>query len=164
MFYVTRAIGRLAEAPYARFSAITAPWAMASAGRWASAPRPASGRSSHPGDCSLDLLSPVRIAVKHRLALTIVVLNDDRLGLPFFGTGRNGMPLAQATTHMPPWDFSRQGSPLVHTRRVRYEEELDGALAQAFSHPGCSIVDALIDPHVGPPVGARMDSVEALFQ
>ena len=70
------------------------------------------------GDGSLDLTSPMRVAVKHGLLLTIVVLNDSGVGLPFFASGRSGALHAQATMPLPAWDFTRQGSPLVGGRRV----------------------------------------------
>jgi thiamine pyrophosphate-dependent acetolactate synthase large subunit-like protein len=115
------------------------------------------------GDGSFDLMNPMRIAVKHRLLLTMVVLNDARLGLPFFGTERVGASLAQATTHLVPWDFTRQGSPLVGGRRVFDEVELDDALSEALSWNGCFVVDVQIDPRIEPPIGARLDSADALF-
>jgi thiamine pyrophosphate-dependent acetolactate synthase large subunit-like protein len=108
-------------------------------------------------------MNPMRIAVKHRLLLTMVVLNDARLGLPFFGTERVGASLAQATTHLTPWDFTQHGSPLVGGRRVFDEAELDGALSEALSWNGCFVVDVQIDPGIEPPIGARLDSADALF-
>jgi thiamine pyrophosphate-dependent acetolactate synthase large subunit-like protein len=67
------------------------------------------------------------------------------------------------TTHLEPWDFTQQGSPRVGGRRVYDETELEGALAQALSWDGCFVVDVLIDPRVELPIGARLDSADALF-
>ena len=62
------------------------------------------------GDGSFDFMNPMRTAAKHGLRLTMLVLNDARLTLPYFGSERVGALLAQSTTHLEPWDFTRQGS------------------------------------------------------
>src|SRR5688500_2069717 len=93
----------------------------------------------------------------------MVVLNDSRLGLPYYGTGCLGASLAQATTELPVWDFTRQGSSQVGGLRVFDETELEAALSTALSCNGCYVVDVQIDPSVEPPVAARLDGADALF-
>ena len=115
------------------------------------------------GDGSFHLMNPLPVAVKHGYAITMVVLNDSRLGLPFFGSARVGAVAAQMTTPLPRWDFTRQGSTLVGGRRVCETAELDDAIDEALRFDGPFVVDVAIDPLVVPPVGARFDSVAALF-
>lgn len=116
------------------------------------------------GDGSLHLMNPLPTAVKHGCDLTVVCLNDSRLGLPFFGSALVGAPEAQKTTYLTPWDFTKTGSPLVGGRRVSDIAALDDALAEALSSKGCFVVDVLIDPTVVPPVGARFESVREMFE
>jgi thiamine pyrophosphate-dependent acetolactate synthase large subunit-like protein len=163
MFHLTRAVGELESAPYCRFSSHYGSMGHAIAGAVGFCVATGMRAVVLTGDGSFDLMNPMRIAVKHRLALTMVVLNDARLGLPYYGTGRLGASHAQATTHLPPWDFTRQGSPRIGGMRVFDAVELDVALAQALSCDGCYVVDVLIDPAVDPPVGARLEGADALF-
>jgi thiamine pyrophosphate-dependent acetolactate synthase large subunit-like protein len=163
MFHLTRAVGELGSTPYCRFSSHYGSMGHAIAGAVGFCVATGMRAVVVTGDGSFDLMNPMRIAVKHRLLLTMVVLNDSRLGLPFFGTERLGASLAQATTHLAPWDFTRQGSPLVGGRRVSHEAELDGALSEALSWNGCFVVDVQTDPRIEPPIGARLDSADALF-
>lgn len=164
MFYLTRAVGELGDTPYCRFSSHYGSMGHAIAGAVGFCVATGMRAVVVTGDGSFDLMNPMRVAVKHELLLTMVVLNDARLGLPFFGTQRVGAPLAQATTHLAPWDFTRQGSPLVGGRRVFDEAGLDGALSEGLSWNGCFVVDVQIDPHIEPPIGARLDSAVALFR
>jgi thiamine pyrophosphate-dependent acetolactate synthase large subunit-like protein len=163
MFHLIRAMGELGSTPYCRFSSHYGSMGHAIAGAVGFCVATGMRAVVVTGDASFDLMNPMRTAVKHRLLLTMVVLNDARLGLPFFGTERVGASLAQATTHLAPWDFTRQGSPLVGGRRVFDEAELDGALSEALSWNGCFVVDVQIDPSIAPPIGARLDSADALF-
>lgn len=162
MFYLTWSLGKLGDAPYARFSPHYGSMGHGIGGGVGFCAATGLRAVVLSGDGSLDLLSPMRTALKHGLLLTIVVLNDSRLGLPAFGTARAGLWLAHETTHLPQWDFSRQGSPQVGGWRVDDLAALDGALAEALSWNACAIVDVQIDPSVEPPVGARMASIEAL--
>ena len=115
------------------------------------------------GDGSFDFMNPMRSAAKHGLLLTMLVLNDWRLTLPFFGAQRIGALRAQSTTHLEPWDFTRQGSRRIAGRRVCELAELDGALADALTSDRCNVIDVQIDPRIAPPVRARLDSVDTLF-
>src|SRR3954452_24606355 len=65
MFYVTRAVGRLGDAPYVRFSAHYGAMGHALGGAVGFCAATGKRAVVLTGDCSLDLLSPVRIAVKH---------------------------------------------------------------------------------------------------
>jgi thiamine pyrophosphate-dependent acetolactate synthase large subunit-like protein len=163
MFYVTQAVGQLDSTPYCRFSTHYGSMGHAIAGAVGFCVATGMRAVVVTGDGSFDLMNPMRIAVKHRLALTMVVLNDARLGLPYYGTGRLGASHAQATTQLPPWDFTRQGSRQIGGLRVFDAAELDAALSTALSCDGCYIVDVLIDPAVQPPVGARLEGADALF-
>jgi thiamine pyrophosphate-dependent acetolactate synthase large subunit-like protein len=163
MFYVTRALQGLETAPYCRFSAHYGSMGHALAGALGFCATTGQRAVVVTGDGSFHLLNPLATAVKHGFALTIVVLNDARLGLPWFGCERHGTPHAQETTPLADWDFTRQGSPLIAGRRVTIEDELEDALAEALAYPGSSVIDVIIDPTVMPPVGARMDSVDMLF-
>jgi thiamine pyrophosphate-dependent acetolactate synthase large subunit-like protein len=163
MFQLTRALGELDSAPYFRFSAHYGSMGHALAGAVGFCIATGMRAVVVTGDGSFDLMNPVRVAVKHELALTIVVLNDARLGLPYFGTERTGASLAQATTQLAPWNFAAQGSPRVGGRRAYDATEFDTALAEALTWNGCYVVDVQVDPAVRPPVGARLDSADALF-
>jgi thiamine pyrophosphate-dependent acetolactate synthase large subunit-like protein len=163
MFYLTRSLGQLGDAPYARFSPHYGCMGHGIGGGVGFCAATGARAVVLSGDGSLDLLSPMRTALKHGLLLTIVVLNDARLGLPAFGTAAAGLRVAHATTDLPPWDFTRQGSRQVGGWRVDDLAGLDIALAEALSWDACSIVDVQIDRSVEPPVGERMASVKALF-
>ena len=114
------------------------------------------------GDGNLDLMSPMRVAVKHGLLLTVVRLNHAGRGLPFFASGRSGMLHAQATMPLPAWDFTHQGSPLVGGRRVSGLGEIDDAMSDALAADGCYVLDVQVDSEVAPPIAARLDSVNVL--
>ncbi|HEX4362911.1 MAG TPA: thiamine pyrophosphate-dependent enzyme [Solirubrobacteraceae bacterium] len=115
------------------------------------------------GDGSLHLMSPLPTALKHGHRITVVVLNDHRLGLPYFGSGRIGALGTQSTTDLPEWDFTRTGSPLVGGRRVTDLGELEDALAEGLACDGVFVVDVQIDPDVVPPFDERAQSVATLF-
>jgi thiamine pyrophosphate-dependent acetolactate synthase large subunit-like protein len=115
------------------------------------------------GDGSLHLMNPLPTAVKHGHRITIVVFNDHRLGLPYFGSGAMDALDAQSTTDLPEWDFTRTGSPLIGGRRVTDIGELDGALTEGLAFDGCFVVDVQIDPTVMPPLDERAQSVATLF-
>lgn len=115
------------------------------------------------GDGSLHLMDPLPAALKHGHPIAIVVFNDHRLGLPFFGSGAIGADHAQTTTQLPRWDFTRTGSPEVRGRRATSLAELADALEEALDVDGCFVVDVQIDRTVVPPFDARAQSVAALF-
>lgn len=115
------------------------------------------------GDGSLQLMNPLPAAVKHGYAMTIVVLNDSRLALPFFGSERVRAFNARETTQLASWDFTRQGSPSIGGRRVSDPAGLDDAVLEALGFDGCFVLDAQIDPTVVAPVGERLDAVARLF-
>jgi len=163
MFYVIRELCRLERAPYCRLSSHYGSMGHAIAGALGFCAATGQRAIVVTGDGSFDLMNPMRVAVRHGLRLTMVVLNDSRLTLPFLGAEHRGAKNAQETTHLVPWDFTRQGSLQVGGRRVFDEAELDDAIAAALSFDGCYVVDAEIDPHVEPPVGTRITGADALF-
>jgi thiamine pyrophosphate-dependent acetolactate synthase large subunit-like protein len=163
MFYVTRALSKLEAAPYFRFSSHYGSMGHGIAGALGFCAATGQRALVVTGDGSFDLMNPLRAAVKHRLPLTLIVLNDARLTLPFFGSGSIGAWNAQATTELACWDYTRQGSPEVGGRRVFESSELDSAISDGLSWDGCYVVDVQVDPEVTPPVGTRLDSVDALF-
>ena len=85
------------------------------------------------GDGSLHLLNPLPTAVKHGLRLTLVVLNDARLSLPFHGSESILAFGAQETTLLPDWDFTQSGSDEVGGRRITRDDEIEGALEEALA-------------------------------
>ena len=113
------------------------------------------------GDGSLHLMNPLPIAVKHDLRLTVVVLNNAMLGLPFFGSEHVGARRAQETTLLEPWDFSRQGSRRIGACRVTSLADLEVAMSTALSADGPYVIDVLTDRRVKPPAGERFASVDA---
>lgn len=114
------------------------------------------------GDGSFHLMNPLPVAVKHGYRIAMIVINDSRLGLPYFGSARVGAHNARATTQLADWDFTRQGSTMVGGQRVSELGRLDRAIAEALSFDGCYVVDVRIDPEVVPPVDARFGSVKAM--
>jgi len=163
MFYVTRAFRELHIAPYCRLSMHYGSMGHALAGALGFCAATGSRAVVVTGDGSFDLMNPMRAAVKHGLLLTIIVLNDSRLGLPYFGSARIGATHAQETTHLAHRDYTCQGLPQVRGRRVDEPTDLDDAVAEALAADGCYVLDVQIDPEVTPPVGARLDSVDAMF-
>lgn len=115
------------------------------------------------GDGSMHLMGPLPTALKHRHRITVVVFNDHRLGLPYFGSGRMGALDAQSTTDLPEWDFTRTGSPLIGGRLVTEIAELDDALTKGLTYDGCFVLDVRIDRAVVPPLDERAQSVATLF-
>lgn len=163
MFLVTRAVGDLGMSSYCRFSTHYGSMGHAIGGAvgFCSATRLRAVVVT--GDGSFDFMNPMRTAAKHGLRLTMLVLNDARLTLPYFGSERVGALLAQTTTHLEPWDFTRQGSVRVEGWCVSNLAALPGVLELALSAEGCNVVDVQIDPRIAPPVQARLDSVDTLF-
>jgi acetolactate synthase-1/2/3 large subunit len=165
MFYVTRAVCASGLVPYVRFSTHYGSMGHALAGAIGFAAATGKRAVVVTGDGSMDLMNPLRVAMKHGLTLTIFVLNDSRLGLPFFGTAQAKAWDAHATTHLAPWDFTRQGSPLISGRRVCDVVELDAAITEAFAADNsCYVIDAQIDSRVVPPVDSRLDGVDAMYE
>lgn len=163
MLFLTAAVRELAIAPYFRISTHYGSMGHAIGGAVGFAAATGMRAVVLTGDGSLHLMTPLPVAVKHGLRITIVVLNNGMLGLPRFGAERAGMPLAQTTTHLEPWDFTCQGSAKIGGRRVSEEAELDDALGEALSADGCFVLDLLTDARVEPPASKRFDSVAALF-
>ena len=165
MFYGARALSALEDAPCPYYQMSVQHGSMGHALGGAVGFCVATGQRAIvlTGDGSMQLLNPLPTAVKHGCAITIVVLNDSRLGLPFFGSARVGAFNAQATTDLEPWDFTRTGSARVGGRRVSDASALDNAMEEALSFDGCFVVDVAIDPRVAPPVGERFDSVDKMF-
>ena len=163
MFHLTRALCA-DPVPYARFSTHYGSMAHGNAGAFGFCAATGHRALVLTGDASFQLMSPLPAAVKLGCSMTMVVLNDSRLSLPYFGCQRVGAMHAQATTQMAPWDFTRQGSPEVQGRRVLEAAELDDALAAALAFDGCFVVDVQVDASVAAPVGARMDRVATLFE
>lgn len=165
MFYGTRALSVLEEGPcpYYQMSVHHGSMGHALAGAVGFCVATGQRAIALTGDGSLQLLNPLSTAVKHGCAIAIVVLNDSRLGLPFFGSARVAAFAAQETTALEPWDFTQTGSARVGGRRVTDPAELGAAMAEALSFDGCFVVDVAIDPSVVPPVGERFDSVDELF-
>jgi len=163
MFYVIRELCKVEDAPYARLSSHYGSMGHAIAGAVGFCAATGQQAIVVTGDGSFDLMNPMRVAVRHGLRLTMIVLNDSRLTLPYLGAEHRGSKNAQETTHLVPWDFTRQGSPQVGGRRVDDEAQLDDAIAAALAFEGCYVIDAEIDPGVAPPVGARIAGADALF-
>jgi thiamine pyrophosphate-dependent acetolactate synthase large subunit-like protein len=163
MFLVTQAVGALGMSVYCRFSTHYGSMGHAIGGAVGFCSATRTRAVVVTGDGSFDFMNPMRTAAKHGLLLTMVVLNDSRLTLPYFGSERIGALGAQSTTHLEPWDFTRQGSTRIGGRRVLELAELDAALTEALSADCCNVVDVQIDPRVAPPVRARLDSVDMLF-
>ena len=165
MFYATHALRELgdARAPYCQMSSHWGSMGHAIGGAIGFCTATGQRAIVLTGDGSFHLMNPLPVAVKHGCAITMVVLNDSRLSLPYFGSGRIGAHGAQATTSLAEWDFTRQGSSHIGGRRVRDLAHLDDALEAALTFDGCFVVDVAIDPSVTPPVGGRFDSVDELF-
>jgi thiamine pyrophosphate-dependent acetolactate synthase large subunit-like protein len=163
MFYVIRALREFDASPYTRFSSHYGSMGHALAGAVGFAAATRQVAIVVTGDGSLDMMNPLRTAIKHGLRLIVIVLNDSRLGLPYFGARHLGAKQAEATTHRPQWDYTRQGSPLVGGRQVSRPSELASAISSAIAWRGCYVVDVLVDRDVSPPAGARHKSVDALF-
>ena len=163
MFLVTHAVGDLGMPVYCRFSTHYGSMGHAIGGAVGFCSATGLRALVVTGDGSFDFMNPMRTAAKHGLLLTMLVLNDARLTLPYFGSQRVGALHAQSTTHLEPWDFTRQGSARIAGRRVCDLAELEGALTQALASDRCNVVDVQIDPRIAPPVRARLDSVDTLF-
>jgi thiamine pyrophosphate-dependent acetolactate synthase large subunit-like protein len=163
MFLLTQAVGDLGMSLYCRFSTHYGSMGHAIGGAVGFCSATRTRAIVVTGDGSFDFMNPMRIAAKHGLLLTMLVLNDSRLTLPYFGSERVGAMLAQTTTHLEPWDFTRQGSHDVGGWRVADLGELHGVLVAALSSDRCNVVDVQIDPRIAPPVRARLDSVDTLF-
>ncbi len=88
MFFSTYALDRLTEAahPYARASMHFGSMGHALSGALGFCAVTGQRAIVLTGDGSLHLLNPLPTAVKHGLRLTLVVLNDARLSLPFHGS------------------------------------------------------------------------------
>jgi len=162
MFHLTRALGDHGDAPYARIAPHHGSMGQSLGGAVGFCAATGMRAVVLTGDGSLDLLSPIRTAVKHELRLTLAVLNDSRLSLPFIGTGHAGLTHAQATTRQPQWQYWLQGSPQVGGRRVTDLGELRSALAEALAWDGPYVIDMLIDPDVVPPLSARIESIAVM--
>jgi thiamine pyrophosphate-dependent acetolactate synthase large subunit-like protein len=163
MFLVTQAVGDLGMSLHCRFSTHYGSMGHAIGGAVGFCSATAMRAIVVTGDGSFDFMNPMRTAAKHGLLLTMLVLNDSRLTMPFLGSGRAGAFHAQTTTQLEPWDFTRQGSTRIGGCRVYDLAALDGALAEALSADRCYVVDVQIDPTITAPVQARLDSVDALF-
>jgi acetolactate synthase-1/2/3 large subunit len=164
MLFLTEAIRNLRLAPYFRISTHYGSMGHAIGGAVGFAAATGMRAVVLSGDGSFHLMNPMPVAVKHGLDITMVVLNNGMLGLPYVGSKKAGTLLAQATTHLEPWDFTCQGSPKIGGRRVFDEAKLDAALVEALFGEGCFILDVLTDPSVAPPAVKRFDSVAALFR
>lgn len=164
MLFLTATIRELSLAPYFRISTHYGSMGHAIGGAVGFSAGTGMRAVVLTGDGSFHLMNPLPVAVKHGLRITMIVLNNGMLGLPYLGSEAAGMPLAQRTTLLEPWDFTRQGSPRVGGRRVSDEAELDDALAEGLSADGCYVLDLLTDPTVAPPASKRFDSVAALFR
>ena len=163
MFLVTQAVGALGMSLYCRFSTHYGSMGHAIGGAVGFCSATGMRAIVVTGDGSFDFMNPMRTAAKHGLLLTMLVLNDSRLTMPYVGSGRVGALHAQTTTHLEPWDFTCQGSARIGGWRVCDLAHLDGALAAALSSDRCNVVDVQIDPTITAPVQARLDSVGALF-
>ena len=165
MFFSTYALDRLTEAahPYARASMHFGSMGHALGGAIGFCAVTGQRAIVLTGDGSLHLLNPLPTAVKHRLRLTLVVLNDARLSLPFHGSGSILAFGAQSTTLLPDWDFTQSGSDQVGGRRITRDDEIAAALEEALAFDGCFIVDALTDRGVKPPMKSRERSVNTLL-
>ena len=115
------------------------------------------------GDATFHLHNPFPAAVKHGARIAIVLVNDGRLGLPFWGCERVGAQAAQATTTLPAWDFAKQGSSEIACRRVEHDVDLAAAIDEALAYDGCALVDVLVDPEARPDLGGRAATVDSLF-
>ena len=164
MFYLTRALGESPAPMYSRISTHYGSMGHALGGAVGFCAATGQRALVLTGDGSFHLMNPLPCAVKHELRIATIVLNDARLGLPYFGSKRVGASAACATTTLPHWDFTRQGSPTIGGRRVADVAALDGALDEALSYDGCFVVDVQVDTRVMPPVGARLASVTELFR
>jgi thiamine pyrophosphate-dependent acetolactate synthase large subunit-like protein len=133
MFLVTTAVGELGTPVYCRFSTHYGSMGHAIAGAVGFCSATSLRAIVVAGDGSFDFMNPMRTAVKHGLLLTMLVLNDSRLTLPFFGAQSVGALGAQSTTHLEPWDFTRQGSRRIGGRRVFDLGELGEALGEALA-------------------------------
>jgi acetolactate synthase-1/2/3 large subunit len=106
------------------------------------------------GDGSMHMQDEINTAVHYGIHAIWIVLNDGGLGIVRSGMRANGWPLHDAD--YPATDFAavarNKGADGV---RVTAEGELDGALAAAIEAKGPFLVDVVIDPSAGPPIGAR---------
>lgn len=163
MFFSTYALDRLTEAahPYARASMHFGSMGHALSGAIGFCAVTGQRAIVLTGDGSLHLLNPLATAVKHSLRLTLVVLNDARLSMPFHGSESILAFGAQKTTLLPDWDFTQTGSDEVGGRRITRDDEIEGALEEALAFDGCFVVDALTDRDVKPPMQSREKSVNA---
>lgn len=165
MFFSTYVLDRLTEAahPYARASMHFGSMGHALAGALGFCAVTGQRAIVLTGDGSLHLLNPLPTAVKHGLRLTLVVLNDARLSLPFHGSESIRAFRAQSTTLLPDWDFTQSGSDEVGGRRITRDDEIEGALEEALAFNGCFMVDALTDRRIKPPMKSREKSVNTML-
>lgn len=163
MFIVTHALGDLGMPLYSRFSTHWGSMGHAIGGAVGFCSATRLRAIVVTGDGSFDFMNPMRTAAKHGLKITMLVLNDSRLTLPHTGSASAGAFLAQQTTLLEPWDFTRQGSAAIDGWRVSRLADLRGALGQALASDRCNVVDIQVDPDVAPPVGSRLNTAGALF-
>ncbi|HEX4363582.1 MAG TPA: thiamine pyrophosphate-dependent enzyme [Solirubrobacteraceae bacterium] len=165
MFFSTNALAALTgeRHPYARASMHYGSMGHAIAGAIGFCAATRQRAIVFTGDGSLHLMNPLPTALKHRLQLAIVVLNDARLSLPFRGSGSIGAKGAQSTTSLPAWDFTQVGNADVGRRRITRNAEVEAGLDEALAFNGCFVLDALTDPAVAPPIRSRLQSVNTML-
>lgn len=165
MFLSTRALDELTGAPhpYARASMHYGSMGHALSGAIGFCAVTGQRALVFTGDGSLHLINPLPTALKHGYRIALVVLNDSRLSLPFWGSGSIKADKAQSTTRLPAWRFTDQGSAEIGGRCITRDAEIEGAIDEALAFPGSFVLDARVDPAVMPPVGVRLKSVNTML-
>lgn len=106
------------------------------------------------GDGSMLMNNELTTAVRERLNVTWVILNDSSYGMVRHGMKAIGMePFGVEFSHT---DFAAMAKAVgAEGCRVKDASELDEALTNALAHAGPSVIDVLIDREEVPPFGNR---------
>lgn len=98
------------------------------------------------GDGGLSmLLGDLITAVTHQLPVKLMVFNNGRLGMVKLEMEQVGLPEYGTVLHNP--DFAAVARAIgMHGIHVTDPAEVDGAIQEAFAHPGPVLVDVLTNP------------------
>ncbi|MCH9682378.1 MAG: thiamine pyrophosphate-binding protein [Deltaproteobacteria bacterium] len=110
------------------------------------------------GDGAMMMNCEISTAVQYKLPVVWIVLNDSQYGMVEHGMRSAGYePVETAIPRTDFVEFARSmGADGV---RVESEEALEDALQQAIDAEGPFVVDVVIDPDVGAPVGSRLNNL-----
>ncbi len=108
------------------------------------------------GDGAMLMNCEVSTAVRYRLPIVWIVLNDSSYGMVAHGMRDAGLRPVQ--TDIPPTNFMALARAMgADGTRVTAESEIERELRRAMASPDPFVVDVVVDPSAAPPAGARFD-------